>query len=363
MSVYVNPIANGILVSSLIIYLAFIPILIRQYRRYGALRMRGNLILASFIVYMITAWFMTVMPLPSFEAVRNMEPIRPNFRPFLFAETFLRHSGFILSKPGTWFTAMRSASFFTVAFNVLLTVPFGIYLRKYFKFGLPLTAASGLILSLFYEATQYSGLFGIYPQAYRFADVDDLIVNTAGAAAGYFLAGRMEQLLPDPAKDHRMLAGKVSVLRRLLSLLVDFIAVGILYELIRVAVYRNELHREWDLSLFLVSEAVVFAALPLLTGNKQTAGMRALRLHFQDSCGQDVATSRILLHNLFVGLWIFIIHGTQGTAPVIAAGIILFQLLSAILLVIMVIKSLSQRRICYYWETWLDAYLKADLPE
>lgn len=33
MSVYINPIANGITVSLMIIYLAFIPVLIYQYRK------------------------------------------------------------------------------------------------------------------------------------------------------------------------------------------------------------------------------------------------------------------------------------------------------------------------------------------
>ena len=41
-----------------------------------------------------------------------------------------------------------------------------------------------LAVSLFFEFTQYSGLYGYYAHAYRTFDVDDLILNTFGAAIG-----------------------------------------------------------------------------------------------------------------------------------------------------------------------------------
>jgi glycopeptide antibiotics resistance protein len=45
------------------------------------------------------------------------------------------------------------------------------------------------LLSLFYETSQLTALFGIYPGPYRFADVEDLICNTLGGAAGWQIAG------------------------------------------------------------------------------------------------------------------------------------------------------------------------------
>jgi glycopeptide antibiotics resistance protein len=345
MSVYLNPIANGIMVSLLIIYLAFIPILIHQYRKYGILSMRGNFVIASFVLYMITAWFMTILPLPSTEAVQNMNPIQPNFRPFLFVDTFLNNSGFVLAKPRTWVTAMCSSSFFTVAFNVILTVPFGVYLKKYFKLCLPWVAVLGFFLSVLYETTQYTGLYGIYPQAYRFADVDDLIVNTLGAVIGYFLAGCIDKLLPDPAKDHGIFTEKVSFFRRLLSLLVDSITISVLFALSRVVIYWNVARREWDIVIILVSEAFVFFLLPLLTKNKQTVGMLVLKLYFQDKKGQHTKISRVLFHNLFVGMWLYFIQGLPGMSPGNALEVLLFQPLLSIWLVLMSVKSLSLGKI------------------
>lgn len=362
MRVYLNPIALGIMVSLLIIYLAFIPILIQEYRKYGTLRMRGNLVVASFILYMITAWFMTILPLPSIEAVKNMKPIQPNFRPFLFVETFVSSNpGFALTNPKTWVAAMRSSSFFTVAFNVVLTIPFGVYLRKYFKLSLLWVAVLGFFLSLFYETTQYTGLYGFYPQAYRFPDVDDLIVNTLGAVVGYFFTGCIDRILPNPAKDSGIKTEKASLFRRLLALIVDSVVINVIFYLSKVVIYRNAVHSEWDLIMFLASEAIVFLLVPLLTKNKQTIGMIVLRISLKNEKGQCPKTSNVLLHNLFVGMWIHFIHGMKGMLPIYAIEMIL-QLLYIIWISMMIFKSIRKRKVCYYWEPWFDTYIKAYLP-
>ena len=36
----------------------------------------------------------------------------------------------------------------------------------------------GFLVSLFYETTQFTGLWFLYPQAYRYATVDDLICKS-----------------------------------------------------------------------------------------------------------------------------------------------------------------------------------------
>jgi glycopeptide antibiotics resistance protein len=361
MSVYINPIAIGIMVSLCIIYLAFIPLVIHQYRKYGTARMRGNVVIASFIVYMITAWFMTILPLPPIEAVQNMGSVQPNFKPFLLIETFLNQSGFIFTQPGTWFAAICSSSFFTVAFNVVLTIPFGVYLRKYFKLSLPWVAVLGLLLSLFYEVTQYTGLYGIYPHAYRLADVDDLIVNTLGAIIGYFLEGWLDNILPNPAKDHAIISNKVSLLRRVLSFVVDAIAINIVFEFSRVIIYWNTNQRKLDLVIFLASEAVVFLLFPILTKNKQTVGMLAMKIFMKDRTGQNAKTSRILLHNLLVGAWPYFMYGAHEIKLNYALETF-FELILMILILVMIVKSLIQKKFSYYWEPWFDTYLKANLP-
>jgi glycopeptide antibiotics resistance protein len=326
---YINPIATGILMSLLLIYLAFIPLLIHQYRRYGAIKLRGNIVTASFIVYMITAWFMTILPLPSFEAVEAMKAIKPNFRPFLFIHTFLSSSGFSWVRPGTWLLSLKSASFYTVAFNIVLTIPFGVYMRQYFKLSLPFVALSGFLLSFFYEATQLSGLYGIYPKAYRFADVDDLIVNTLGSVLGYFLSGCLRRFLPDPSKDKPILTGEAGLFRRILSFMVDSILIGILFEVCRAVIYSLGVPKVFDFPLYLTFEVAVFLVLPMLTKRKQTLGMCFLRLHLTDHNGQPAKTSSILLHNLLVGMWY---HFIRGAGEILQGSNWIYQILQLLLL-------------------------------
>ena len=72
-----------------------------------------------------------------------------------------------------------------VFYNILLTLPFGIYLRYYFNCSFKKTFFCTFLLTLFFELTQLSGLYGIYPRPYRLFDVDDLFLNTLGGIIGY----------------------------------------------------------------------------------------------------------------------------------------------------------------------------------
>jgi len=80
----------------------------------------------------------------------------------------------------TWRDHLNLIPFWQLLFNILLTVPFGVYMRYYFKLSLKRTVFYSFILSLFYEISQLTALFGIYPGPYRLADVEDLICNTLG---------------------------------------------------------------------------------------------------------------------------------------------------------------------------------------
>lgn len=50
----------------------------------------------------------------------------------------------------------------------------------------------GLGLSLGVELTQLTGIWGLYPCAYRQFDVDDLILNVAGVVGGFWLCARVQ---------------------------------------------------------------------------------------------------------------------------------------------------------------------------
>ena len=88
------------------------------------------------------------------------------------------------------------------------------------------------MLSLFYETSQFTALFGIYPGPYRLADVEDLICNTMGGAVGWQVAYVFMVVLP--SRDEidascRAEGRKVTGMRRIWSALFDFICSDIVY--------------------------------------------------------------------------------------------------------------------------------------
>lgn len=292
MSVYKTPIISGIVISLVLIYLITVPVAIYQYRKYNGIMIRRNIVLFSFIIYMVTAWFMTLLPLPTFEEVANIPDIIPNLKPFLFVETFLERTKFTLFDVKTWLPSLKSSSFYTVAFNVLLTLPFGVYLRKYFKFSMRKTILFGILLSCFYEITQYTGIYGIYPKAFRYADIDDVIVNTFGTFLGYVITPILEKILPNVDKDKKVVATNVraSIIRRALSYFIDTIIIGFLsfsVLLFTSLLLRYILGVKENLIIF--ESIIVFATyliyyilIPLIH-NGNTLGMNVLKLKLTDN--------------------------------------------------------------------------------
>ena len=111
----------------------------------------------------------------------------------------------------------------------------GFYLRYYFRRRLFPSVLLALAVSLFFELTQLSGLYGIYPRAYRLFDVDDLICNTLGGFLGYVLTGPLMKVLPDRDgidKRSYQKGERVTFTRRCLSLFVDMIFVSLFYTLL-----------------------------------------------------------------------------------------------------------------------------------
>ena len=98
--------------------------------------------------------------------------------------------------PSTYLKALTEHCIYVVIFNILMTVPFGMYLRYYYKASFKKVLFLSFFLSLFFELTQLTGLYFIYPKPYRLFDVDDLILNTLGGLLGYFLVKPLMKILP-----------------------------------------------------------------------------------------------------------------------------------------------------------------------
>ena len=360
MSVYLSPIAMGILVSLLIIYAALFPVMIYQYRKYGSLQIRKNIVLFSFILYSITALFMTILPLPSIESVVQRNSIQPNFIPFTFVLTFLNESGFKLFNPLTWLPALRSSSFFTVAFNVLLTLPLGVYARKYFKLNLLNTILLGLGVSLFYEITQFTGLYGLYPKAYRMADVDDHLTNTAGAALGFAFTGLLSPILPNTDKDVKNLSDTVTLWRRISAFLIDsficsflFGAADFLFSIVKGK------SSAYPVS-YIVCEILFIIIFPLVINQKRTIGMIVLKIKFVSNDQKEISIKNYIHYSYLYLLWFHAMNVSNENVLWSSYDELLSDTLLLIWFIPFIILSIKNKQWTYYWETWCGVKMKAE---
>lgn len=220
---YIVPIKAAIAFFPFLALIFTLPFMIHQYRKYGSLSFLRALIIYSFILYLLTVYFLVILPLPKISEVTYM-PNMVRLIPFGFLGDIVRESSFVWNDPSTYITALMEPCVYTVLFNVLMTVPFGMYLRYYFRYDFKKTCFSSFFLSLFFELTQLSGLYFIYPYPYRVFDVDDLIVNTLGGVLGYLLMGMIERFLPSRERidEKSKERGKsVSGLRRIFIFFLD----------------------------------------------------------------------------------------------------------------------------------------------
>ncbi len=173
---YVGPIAQGVGIFALVVMVLAVPYLIWQYRRQGTVKPRRALVHATFVLYLICAWALGVAAPADPASLRH--PVPANLVPFQWWTDMMNT---LATSGGGWRALLTNGPLLVRVFNVALTVPLGIYLRRWWQRGLIVTAVAGFGLSLAFELTQLTALWGLYPMPYRSFDVDDLIANTAGA--------------------------------------------------------------------------------------------------------------------------------------------------------------------------------------
>lgn len=179
-----------------------LPFVIHNYRKYGGIAIMRVIVVYSFILYCMCTFLLTVMPLPSMEAVAAMEPHPIGWIPYKDMAEGMAKAGLRLSDlstfrdPEIWRLFLDEGDLFQMLANIAMTVPLGFYLRYYFRLSFKKTVIISFCASLFFEITQLTGLYFIYPKAYRFTQMDDLIDNTLGGMLGYALTPAISLLLP-----------------------------------------------------------------------------------------------------------------------------------------------------------------------
>lgn len=159
-------------------------------------------------------------------------------------------------------------------------MPFGIYLRYYFKFSFKKTIITTFLLSLFFELTQLSGLYGIYSRSYRLFDVDDLMINTLGGVLGYLVEPLFLLILPTRDKIDEIAykkGEKVSFLRRLVAFNLDIFVFSSISIIISFLIPHNA-----KTNFFLISLFCYYILIPIATKG-QTLGKCFLNIKIIDS--------------------------------------------------------------------------------
>lgn len=130
---YLSIIKIALIVFPFIAFLVTLPYILKEYHKYGSVYWYRALIIYSFILYLLAAYFLVILPLPSRSEVMAMTSPTTQLIPFNFVTEFIKNSGLVLNNFNTYITALKSTQFIVPIFNIILTIPFGAYLHYYFK--------------------------------------------------------------------------------------------------------------------------------------------------------------------------------------------------------------------------------------
>ncbi|MDN3312028.1 VanZ family protein [Microbacterium oryzae] len=259
----------------------FIPFVIISYRTRGRLSARRLLVSFTALVYFCAIWTYTLLPLPAPEAIicsgTNLNPL-----------AFVDDIAGALARPGTTLT---DPAVLQLVLNVALFAPLGFFLRVLAGRRILAAVLMGLAVSALIEATQLTGVWGLYPCAYRVFDVDDLLTNTTGAALGSLAALIVPARLVRPRSDADADAPRpVTRVRRLLAILCDGIGHVIVAFVVAVGVRAGLIYGLQDDKLALgplpgvvggVTAALIWLVLILVSG--QSVGDFAVQLRYSGS--------------------------------------------------------------------------------
>lgn len=149
----------------------------------------------AFLLYSFCLIALVFFPLPSADEAAHLT-YQLQYIPFQFVADILRETPLVWNQPHTYLAALTNFAFLQVMFNIVMTVPFGMYLRYTYGLSKKQILLCSFVLTLFIEIGQLTGLFFTYQGSYRLCDVDDLMLNTLGGYLGYVLVHSLEGFVP-----------------------------------------------------------------------------------------------------------------------------------------------------------------------
>lgn len=176
------------------------PILMIEYIRFHRLPRSRIIVLYFLMLYILGLVAFTLYPLPPDSAAFCAHNhLQPQLNPLQFISD-MQNSGL--------------QALMQLGANLVFFVPLGIALRNIFGLKLVPTIIISFATSLVIETAQLTGVFGIYPCAYRLFDVDDLLINTLGGCLGFAIAhilpnwsktAKREKINTEPGAIHRFI--------------------------------------------------------------------------------------------------------------------------------------------------------------
>jgi len=117
---YIEIISTAVAICPIIAFILSGIYFILQYKKYGSVSFFRTFILYTFLLYCICAYFLVILPLPNREEVARRTGPTTQLIPFNVIKVFVEDSGFTLTKPSTYLTALTSHEFLQPTFNYLL---------------------------------------------------------------------------------------------------------------------------------------------------------------------------------------------------------------------------------------------------
>ncbi|MER5268901.1 VanZ family protein [Actinosynnema sp. NPDC002837] len=307
MSVRMSESIITLVLFALLVPVAVLPWVHRQYRRHGRLRGWSAVVAVASALYGCALVAFTLFPLPDVTGeFCTSRSLRAYWQPRPFASLDdIAAAGYSPTSP----------AFLQVALNVALFVPLGFLLCYRFRRGVVAATAIGLLVSLAVETTQGTAVFGLYPCPYRVADVDDLMTNTAGAVVGWLLARwvgrRLPAAVPEPVAD----TGPPGLVRRGLAFAGDLLTLSLAQFACRAVLVlvgegtgtpgltRLAVSDRFGAALGVLVPVVATVVVPLLRADRATPGQVAFNLALADARTGGTAPARAVVLR-FVLWWL-----------------------------------------------------------
>ena len=117
---YLLAIKTAVILFPILAFFITGPYILYQYRKFASIHPLKTIIIYSFIFYLLCAYFLVILPLPTIDSVMEnpdwmIQPI-----PFHFVLDFIKETPLVLSEPITYIKTIFHPSFYVVSFNILL---------------------------------------------------------------------------------------------------------------------------------------------------------------------------------------------------------------------------------------------------